>query len=397
MTANKNLMINALKVKFVHSTHDFIFKTVHKRWLIYNASWEDPRIDRQLLELNHDSKVVVLSSAGCNVLDYLLDSPAEIHAIDVNPRQNALLKLKLALIKRGNFDDLFAMFGQGSHSEFRQIYADVEQYLTKEDREFWDKKIAYFDKNSKKKSFYYCGTSGLLAWMITRYLGRNRQLRNELFSIFDAKTLQEQKEIYERVEPLLWGRFISWLVRQPFVLTLAGVPRPQCRLISSQYPGGIGGFISDKLRHVFTEILAQDNYFWHVYLTGSYSASCCPNYLKHENFQTLKRGVNHVKTHNNSVTGFLRDNPGQYSHFILLDHQDWLAQHDPAALAEEWQMILRNSHPGSKVLMRSAANEINFFPDFVKSSLKFFPEQTEKLHTTDRVGTYGSLHFAEVL
>jgi len=35
-----------------------------------------------------------LTSAGCNVLEYLLDSPAEIHAVDVNPRQNALLHLQ---------------------------------------------------------------------------------------------------------------------------------------------------------------------------------------------------------------------------------------------------------------------------------------------------------------
>lgn len=390
-------MTNALKGKFINGTHDLLFKTVHNRWLIYNASWEDPRIDRQLLELNEQSKVVVLTSAGCNVLDYLLDSPAEINAIDVNPRQNALLNLKLALIKRGEFDDLFAMFGQGSHNEFRQVYTDVQQYLSEEDCEFWDEKINYFDQNSKKKSFYYYGTSGLLAWMITRYLSRNRQLQAELFSIFDAENLQEQKEIYERIEPMLWGRFMSWLVRQPFALMLAGVPRPQIKLINSQYPGGVGGFISDKFRHVFTEILAHDNYFWHVYLTGSYSSHCCPNYLKNENFVTLQNGVNRVKTHNNTVTGFLRDNPGKYSHFILLDHQDWLAQHDPIALAEEWQMILDNSQPGSKILMRSAATEINFLPDFVQQALQFFPEQTDALHVTDRVGTYGSLYFAEVL
>ena len=390
-------MASAIQGKLIHKTHDLLFKTVHNRSLIYNASWEDPRIDRQLLELDNHSKVVVLTSAGCNVLDYLLDSPAEINAVDVNPRQNALLNLKLALIKRGNYEELFAMFGKGSHSDFRQIYADAKQYLTEDDIEFWNKKIDYFDNNSKKQSFYYYGTSGLLAWIITRILGRNRELRAELFSLFDAKSLDEQKEIYDRVEPLLWGKFMSWVVRQPYTLMLAGVPRPQIRLIENQYPGGVGGFISDKFRHVFTEILAHDNYFWHVYLTGSYSTHCCPNYLKEENFETLLNVVDHVKTHNNSVTGFLKDNPGKYSHFILLDHQDWLAQHDPVALEEEWQMILNNSQPGSKVLMRSAATEINFLPDFVKKSLQFFPEQTDKLHPTDRVGTYGSLYFAEVL
>jgi len=46
--------------------------------------------------------------------------------------------------------------------------------------------------------------------------------------------------------------------------------------------------------------------------------------------------------------------------------------------------------------MRSAAEELEFLPETVRSSLKFFPELTEPLHKQDRVGTYGSLHFAEV-
>ncbi len=98
-----------------------LFKTVHRRYLIYNMCWEDPRIDRQLLGLDGSSKLVVLTSAGCNALDYLLDGPAEIHAVDVNPRQNALLQLKLALIERGDFDDLEQMFRRGAHPRFRAL------------------------------------------------------------------------------------------------------------------------------------------------------------------------------------------------------------------------------------------------------------------------------------
>ena len=61
----------------------------------------------------------MITSAGCNALDYLLDDPAEIHAMDVNFRQNAVLELKLALIRRENFDDLFEFFGIGSHERLQ--------------------------------------------------------------------------------------------------------------------------------------------------------------------------------------------------------------------------------------------------------------------------------------
>ena len=81
---------------------DRLFGLMHGNRLIYNACWEDPRIDRALLGLGPDSTVVAITSAGCNVLDYLLDGPAAIQAVDVNFRQNAILSLKMALLRTGS-------------------------------------------------------------------------------------------------------------------------------------------------------------------------------------------------------------------------------------------------------------------------------------------------------
>ncbi|MGD8591403.1 MAG: BtaA family protein [Gammaproteobacteria bacterium] len=390
-------MVTLFKRKISHKAHDLLFKTVHSRSLIYNTSWEDPRIDRLLLEMDKDSRVVMLTSAGCNTLDYLLDSPQEVHAIDVNPRQNALLQLKLALIERGVFDDLFSMFGHGAHANYRHIYREVRSQLSNQSAKFWDTKINYFDNNSKKRSFYYYGTSGLFAWLMSRYLMKNPQIRTELLNLLDAQDLDEQAAIYQRLEPLLWGKYVSRLIRQPFTMSLLGVPRPQIRLITEQYPGGILGYLGDKIKHVSTSVLMHDNYFWRVYLTGSYTETCCPNYLKQENFDLLQTNNNRVHVHNATISNFLKNNPGDYTHFILLDHQDWLAQHDPEALEEEWQLILKNSRPGSRILMRSAAIQVDFIPETAKAALRFFPELTDRLHLRDRVGTYGSLHFAEVI
>ena len=55
------------------SAHDLVFRHVHNSNLIYNTAWEDPRLDRQLMKLNRGSRVVMITSAGCNALDYLLN------------------------------------------------------------------------------------------------------------------------------------------------------------------------------------------------------------------------------------------------------------------------------------------------------------------------------------
>ncbi len=380
------------------AAHDKLFQHVHGSNLIYNCAWEDPRIDRELMQLDADSTVVMITSAGCNSLDYLLDNPAQIHAIDVNHRQNALLELKMALIKRNEFDDLFEMFGIGSHMDYTAIYQSVRAQLSESAQGFWDRRIGFFNPKSLKKSFYYHGTSGVAAWVMGNALFRLRpNIKNFAVCLLDAKSLEEQRQAYELIEGEIWGKFTNWLIRQPALMTLLGVPRPQIKLIEDSYPGGLTGYVKDKLKHVMTDLPIEDNYFWRVYITGSYTLNCCPNYLRSENQGVLRERMDRLKPYTGTVANFLRENPGFYSHYVLLDHQDWLAWNDPVALREEWDLILANSRPGTKILMRSAGLDLSFVPDEIRARLRFQTERTEALHQLDRVGTYGSTHFAEVL
>ena len=375
-----------------------VFRHVHNSNLIYNTAWEDPRLDRQLMQLGADSRVVMITSAGCNALDYLLDNPAEIHAVDMNYRQNALLELKQALIRKGEFTNLFEMFGFGSHAEYATVYAAVRDMLSEPAQKYWDKRITFFNPTTLKKSFYYNGTSGIAAYLMGNALFKLRpNVKNFATCLLDARSLQEQREAYELFEREVWGPFSNWLLRQPTLMTLLGVPRPQIKLIQDSYPGGLTSYVKDKLRHVFTELPIADNYFWRVYMTGSYTLGCCPNYLKQENLPALQSRVDRLKSYTTTLSGFLREYPGKYTHFVLLDHQDWLAAHDTEALRDEWELILANSAPGAKILMRSAGVNLDFVPEAIRSRVRFFPEVTEALHQQDRVGTYGSLHFAEVL
>jgi S-adenosylmethionine-diacylglycerol 3-amino-3-carboxypropyl transferase len=380
------------------AAHDLAFNRVHGSNLIYNTAWEDPRLDRELLQLDAQSRVVMITSAGCNVLDYLLDNPAEIHSIDMNHRQNALLELKLALIQHSDYESLYQMFGCGAHPKYSAVYQPVREHLAPPTRQYWDKYISLFDPSSLKRSFYYQGTAGMAAWLTVKALFKARPNLIRLAGrLLESTSLNEQKEIYARLEPEIWGRLSTWLIRQPALMAMLGVPRAQISLICRDYPGGLAAYIQEKLKHVMTEVPISDNYFWRVYLTGHYTKDCCPEYLKEEHFETLKANAPRAITHTMSVAEFLRQNPAAYSHYVLLDHQDWLAWNDTAALAEEWNLILANSRKGTRIILRSAANELDFIPESIRQHLCFHPELTAPLHRQDRVGTYGSLHLAEVL
>jgi hypothetical protein len=73
--------------KLTERIDERLFRTLYSRSLVYNTCWEDPAVDRRALGLTGEDIVLVITSAGCNALDYALLAPRRIHAVDANPRQ----------------------------------------------------------------------------------------------------------------------------------------------------------------------------------------------------------------------------------------------------------------------------------------------------------------------
>src|SRR5690606_14896699 len=95
------------------------------RSYIYAFTWEDPRIDLEVLNLNKDDVMFVITSAGDNALEYALQGqPKRIHCVDMNPCQNHLLELKLAAIQKLSYNDFWQLFGEGRHQDFDRLLID---------------------------------------------------------------------------------------------------------------------------------------------------------------------------------------------------------------------------------------------------------------------------------
>jgi S-adenosylmethionine-diacylglycerol 3-amino-3-carboxypropyl transferase len=385
-----------------------VFNSVHRNNLVYNTCWEDPRLDREALDFQPDDRVMVITSAGCNALDYALTGPAEVHAVDMNPRQNALLELKIAAIKELDYPDFFKMFGDGRYEGIRSVYDQkLRKHLGTWSKDFWDRKIKFFDNS--RKTFYYRGTSGSFARLIRIYVERMIKVREPIDHLFSARTVEEQQKIYrEELKEKFWTGFLKFAMNRDTTLSMLGVPKAQRRQIELQYEGGVVKFIQDCLESVFTKLPIHDNYFWRVYLYGSYTQECCPEYLKQENFQKLRDGLaDRVHTHTTSVQGFLEGHPGTISKFILLDHMDWLSDKFFPLLESEWQAIVDTAASKATIIWRSGGLRTDFI-DQVKVShegkmvpvndlLEYNTQLSDRLHQLDRVHTYASFYIAKLL
>lgn len=386
------------------------FSMVHQRNLVYNTCWEDPRVDREALCLSCDDTVMVITSGGCNALDYVLQGPKRVYAIDMNPLQNSLLELKRAAIRGLDHKDFFQVFGDGYHLDWQTLYQDaVRPHLADSHRDVWDNRLDFFDGTARRKSFYFRGTSGLFAWLINGYLKRPPGLKDAIAEILSAETIEQQQEIYNsrKINDLLWSKPLRWALRRDATMAMLGVPRSQRKQLDRDYPGGVTGFIQDRIEAVFTDLSLKDNYFWRVYLTGHYTPDCCPEYLKETNFDALKKGsVDRIETHTDTVEGFLTKHDAPISRFVLLDHMDWLYDRFPKKLASEWQAILNRASNDARILWRSAALSVDFVDPLVVrvngrririgELLKYQPELSGELHRRDRVHTYGSFYIADL-
>lgn len=384
------------------------FEFVHGNNLVYNACWEDPRLDHVALELGPNDVVMMITSAGCNALDYALAAPKRIHAVDMNHRQNALLELKIAGIRALDFETFFSLFGKGRLEGVHEVYArQLRGELSPLARGYWDRKIGYFAGKGWRDSFYFRGTSGLFARSVNFYIDRVAKVRDDVEKILNADSVEEQREIFDGgLRDDFWNRFLRWTVGRDTTLSLLGVPKPQRQQVDRHYDGGIVAFIEDAIEAVFASLPLADNYFWRVYLTGQYTSTCCPEYLTREGFEKLKGGlVDRISVHTSTLLDFMRTQEEPITRFVLLDHMDWLHTHLKAVLEAEWGEIARRAGPNARLIWRSGGLKVDFIdPIMVERNgraapvgelLSYNKELADRLHQSDRVHTYGSFHIAD--
>ena len=182
------------------------------------------------------------------------------------------------------------------------------------------------------------------------------------------------------------------------MMSMLGVPAEQTMAVRDANEDGVAGFVRDSMRNVFRNLPFHENYFWSLYLRGHYTPHNC-RYLTSEGFHRLKAGcVDAVQPLTTTLTEAL--NSGQIespSHFVLLDHMDWMGKAHPQALADEWEAIFQRGRTQSRILWRSGGLETQFVDDCIVGAgdnsfrvadrLHNHHALAQRLHPQDRVGT----------
>lgn len=112
------------------------------------------------------------------------------------------------------------------------------------------------------------------------------------------------------------------------------------------------------------------------------------DYLREENFDKLRNRSHNIEFTTSSFSDHLSNTQEKFTHFVLLDHIDWMVGHSTKDLENEWELIFDRAETGARVLFRTAFDDLTFLPEFVLERCNIEQVDPNWLKINDRVGTY---------
>lgn len=375
--------------------------------LVYPQIWEDPDVDMEALRLQPDSRLVTISSGGCNVLSYLTANPAEITAVDLNKAHVALGRLKLhAAQKLPNHESFYRFFGEADERANIAAYERfLREGLDEEARRYWEgRDIAGFGRRRISlfsRDLYHHGLLGYFigaGHFVARLYGINPK------DLVRARSLDEQRSYFETaLAPLFDKRLVRWATSKKVSLYGLGIPPAQYEaLVSASSTGDMSAVLRQRLEKLACDFSLNDNYFaWQAFGRGYAPAAGgtgeasgpLPPYLKAEHFADIRQRADRVSVLNRNFTEHLQtEADNSLDAYVLLDAQDWMTDGQLNAL---WTEISRTARPGARVIFRTAA-EPTLLPgrvaDATLNRWTYEEEESLRLGRKDRSSIYGGFH-----
>lgn len=365
---------------------------------VYPQIWEDPEVDIPAMKIDKSSRIMTICSGGCNMMNYLTESPASVTAVDLNPAHVALGRLKIAALKHlPDYESFFLFFGCADDPKNIENYDQyIAPHLDKFTREYWEKKIVPHGRriNMFKKNIYRFGLLGKFigtVHRVSKLYGKNPR------DILKARTMEEQKVIFDRtLAPLFDKKFVKMMCNKPESLYGLGIPPAQFDDLSESAKGNMADLLKARLERMACQFPINDNYFaWQAFNRGydREQKIAVPRYLREENYETLKANIDNATVVHSTITEYL-DGQGADSVdcYVFLDAQDWM---NDDQLNDLWSAVLRSASDGARVIFRTAGEESPLTKGLTEENLSPWEYDASKAqpdNEKDRSSIYGGFH-----
>jgi S-adenosylmethionine-diacylglycerol 3-amino-3-carboxypropyl transferase len=259
-------------------------KEIKFDFIRYANCWEDADLLLEGLKIEEGEKVLSICSGGDNSFSLLTRSPELVIAIDVNPVQLFLAKLKKEAIRELAYEDYLAFAGFRESHERKKVYKILRSGLDDETRAYWDQHekgiitgIAHYGKFER---YFRIFAKRVLIFIHTK---------KRIEELFREKSKEEQEKFYNEKWNtwrwrLLFKIFFSRIVmgrlgRDPKFMNEVKVP--------------VGTYIFNKAETHLKSVHAQKNFMLRYQLTGHFG-DLLPHYLQKDNYLLLQKNIDRI-------------------------------------------------------------------------------------------------------
>ena len=355
--------------------------------VVYSNVWEDPELNRVSLKVKPGQNVLSITSGGCNSLCLLLEDPAKLISIDLNPAALAMLEYKRAAIMELEYDEFIDalgtpfLFKPEKSPEYRvELYNRIRKHMPAHATAFWDENLHQIKSGimmcgKVEKFFKFYRT--VLGWLYGK---------EEIMKLFKAENLEKQREVFASFRKKRWNALHRLLLNRG-VLSLVKGAHSFAQVDFEDFAGNL----NRKRTLGMTRFFNPDNYFMCLLMLGGhYHEKGMSPYLLRENYPKLKKNIDRLEIFQGTIGDVLKkDGPGSYDRFNLSNIFEWMTNEVFNGIIRE---VLELARPGSRMAWRYTFARPRELDAQNLDRLAYEPELSEQLFQQDRAFIYESFH-----
>jgi S-adenosylmethionine-diacylglycerol 3-amino-3-carboxypropyl transferase len=343
--------------------------------LNYSSVNEDWRTEAAALQVGSGDRVLCVTGSGDRPLDLLALGPRAVVAIDRNPAQTALLRLKVEAMRQLPFEGYAAFLGlHAAEPRWRLEVFDLLAPDLGASRAFWERQ-----RRIVADGVLYAGRWERHHRRLSRLARLTRP--KAISELFGFEDLQSQRQfLAERWDTRFWRKTYDVLCSPWLARTLFGDPA-----FYAHVGMPVGDFIYRRMLASLERTLARENFMVSLALRGTLSPLDLPPSLTPDGVELIRGRLDRLEIVTDDLFTHLESGEtGRYSRFSLSDVPSFLTQAQFECLLGG---VLRAGLPGARFCIRQFLTRQSF-PASAAERLVREPALEKQLQEEDHAFAY---------
>lgn len=344
--------------------------------LSYSLGNEDEETEHLALNIQPQDRILCVTGSGDRPLHLLLKECKEVVAIDANPIQNHLLRLKMSALGQFDYERYISFLGVVPDKTRKHQLQSLLPHMDPEASKYWNKNVSLI-----KKGILYQGAMEKYAlgmYVLSRLI--QGRFVKKLFSFSD---LNEQRNFIDgKWDNFLWRKCFKFFLSPKISKLILRDPGLYADVDNSICPGS---HLYKRMNECLKQHPAQSNFFISLLLKGNVTQEASPTYLQKEGSGIIKERLSRISIQTTDLIHYLETCPEKsFDAFSLSDVASYISE-------EKFHRLLRGVHraakPGARFCIREFLSR-RHIPEDLQKHFQRDLKLEEHLEERDRCFVY---------